>query len=149
MTIVDPKAVNNLLRDYGGSDLRKIVRQAQRLLSMDQIVAPFLPQNLRSHCQTAQITATSLTLIVDSAAWLTHLRYLKPQLLEQLKSQPQCVHLKEIIFRIQPTQNAGPEKVAPPKPRKLSTDNKELLRSTASIVNDPLLKKALEKLASD
>ncbi len=149
MTIVDPKAVNNLLQDYGSSDLRKIVRQAQRLLAMNQIIIPFLPVNLRSHCQTAQITATSLTLIVDSAAWLTHLRYLKPQLLEQLKTQPQCVNLKEIIFRIQPSQNASPEKVEPTKPRELSTDNKELLRSTASIVNDPLLKKALLKMASD
>lgn len=149
MSIQDPKALTSLLQDYGSADgLRKIVRQAQRLLATDQIIAAFLPENLQSHCQTAQVTATAITIIVDSAAWLTHLRYLKPQLLQQLKTQPQCVNLKDIIFRIQPQQMVEAVKIPPTHSHRLSADSKELLRSTAEAIHHRELKTALLKLAS-
>ena len=140
--------MGNLLRDYGESNLRRIVRQAQRLLAMDKIFKECLPENIRPHCHLAQITATELTLLVDGAAWLTHLRYLKPQLLQQLKTHPQCAYLKEIQYRIQPAQKWGEKAEPAPVMRHLSTENKELLQSTAAMVSNPQLKKALLKLSA-
>lgn len=144
----DPQNVNGLLQDFGDSGLRKIVRQAQRLAAMDRIMAACLPPNLAPHCHTAQVTATELILMIDSAAWMTHLRYIKPQLLQQLKKHPQCAYLQEIQLRIQPGQTL-PDKTDPtPIPKKISADTCELLRTTAESVENPLLKKALIKLAS-
>jgi hypothetical protein len=143
----DPKALGSLLRDYGDSGLRKIVRQAQRLLAMQQILQQCLPENLQPHCHVAQATATHLTVLVDGAAWLTHLRYFKPQLLQRLKTHPQCHYVQDVHCRIQPTQwqKASPEK--PPLGSQLSAENKKLLQSTAETVSNPLLKRALAKLA--
>ena len=109
----DPVAMDNLLRDYGDSGLRKIVRQAQRLLAMNQILEQCLPENLRPHCQVGQMNATELTILVDSAAWLTHLRFFKPALIQQLKKHPQCAYLKDIQFRIQPEQAPERQKQIP------------------------------------
>jgi len=146
--IRDPKSVHTLLQDKGGSDLRKIIRQAQRLLSMNTMLDNYLPDELKSHCQVAQITPTTWTLIVDSAAWLTHLRYLKPELLRQLKKHPQCAHLKELQYRIQPAQRLPEKKEAINIPRQLSAEAKHAINQTAEDVSNPLLKRALKKLAS-
>lgn len=144
---MDPKNLNQLLEDYGDHSLRTIVRQSHRLQALDQLIQSCLPDNLGEHCQAAHITATTLTLIIDSAAWLTRLRYLKPQLLEQLRQHPQCVYLREINFKIHPTKILEQPENPEPKRIELSLGAKELLRSTADGLNHPLLKKSLLKLA--
>lgn len=145
-TVKDPHALNDLLRDYGDSGLRKIVRQAQRLLALEPLLDQYLPQNLRPHCRLAHTTATEWVIIVDAAAWAMHLRYLKPKLLQQLKQHPSCAYLKEIQFKIQPSQLAAEKTEPPPPPRSLSAENKEILRTTAEMVTDPALKQALSRL---
>jgi hypothetical protein len=143
----DPKNIRNLLRDHGESSLRGIVRKVQRWQVIDNILKPCLPENLRPHCYAAGMTATHLTVLVDSAAWLTHLRYCKPQLLQQLKKNPQCAYLQDLQFRIQPLPTVE-VKTPEPMPRKsLSAENRELLQSAAEGVSNPLLKKALLKLS--
>lgn len=144
----DPVTMENLLRDYGNSELRKIVRQAQRLLAMNQILQQCLPENLRPHCQVGQISATDLTILVDSAAWLTHLRFFKPQLIQQLKKQPQCAYIKDVQYRIQPEQPLDRVKPELKIMRQISAENKEILQSTAELVDSLILKKALIKLSS-
>lgn len=142
----DPMAMDNLLRDYGDSGLRKIVRQAKRLLLINQILKECLPENLRTHCQATQMTATEFTILVDGAAWLTHLRYFKPQLLERLRKYPQCAYLKEVQYRIQPVERVRENIEEEKTVRVLSLENKELLKNTAETVSHPLLKAALFKL---
>lgn len=143
----DPLSMENLLQDYGDSGLRKIVRQAQRLLAINQVLKPYLPENCRPHCQVAQATATELTIQVDGAAWLMQLRYLKPQLLAQLKQHPQCAYLIDLQYRIEPARHIE-EKITQRVNGKLSKENKELLQDTAETVSNPLLKRALMKLSS-
>ncbi len=142
----DPQAMGKLLQDYGDSGLRKIVRQAQRLSLADKLLKECLPENLRLYCRVAKLSATELNIQVDGAAWLTHLRYLKPQLLKQLRQYPQFAYLTGLEFNIQPAQKL--EKTLPLKTlRILSQESKELLIHTAEAVNNPLLKKALLKLS--
>lgn len=143
----DPKNIRNLLRDHGESSLRGIVRQVHRLQIIDKILKPCLPENLRPHCYAAKMTATHLTVLVDSAAWLTHLRYCKPQLLQQLKKNPQCAYLQDIQFRIQPLQTIEVKTTDPAPHKPLSAENKELLQTAAEGISNPLLKKALLKLS--
>jgi hypothetical protein len=147
MSSPDPQKIHNLLSDYGDSGLRKIVRQTQRLQAADSIVKKCLPENLRDHCQVADISATQLTLVVHSAAWLTPLRYGQQALLQQLKKHPQFNYLQTIQLRIQPIQNNSPKTEKPAAPRLLSTATKELIKSTAETITHPELKKALLKLS--
>ena len=141
----DPKKMQNLL-DQDDSGLRKIVRQAQRLSAVNRIVQTCLPENCRPHCRVAQITPSELTLAVASAAWLMPLRYVKSQLIQQLRQHPQCAYLRDIQFRILPTQIIE-EKTTPPELGTLSPENQELLQMTAENVSHPLLKRSLKKLA--
>ncbi len=143
----DPQKLENLLKDYGDSGLRKIVRQTQRLSALNRILVPCLPENLRTHCQVGQISPTEWTILVDSAAWLTHLRYYKQQLLQNLKKQPQCSYLQEIHFRIQPRELIKEEIKVKKISKTMSADNKELLQNIAETVENSLLKKSLLKLA--
>ncbi len=149
MTALDPMPIPLLLSDYGDSELRKIVRHVQRLVNMNKILSNHLPANLIPHCQIGQFNVTLLILLVDSAAWLMTLRYLKTDLLKKLKSEPSCIHLQDIQFRIQPLQKISPAIENPVEKRKISKENSHLLISTANEVVNPLLKKALLRLAEN
>ena len=146
MTQKDPRKMQNLLADHGGGELRKIVRQAQKLTAMNQIVQPYLPENCQPHCRVAQITPMELTIAVNSATWLMPLRYIKAQLIQQLRQHPQFAYLRDIQYRIMPTQIIE-EKITPPQTQTLSPENKDLLKMTAETVAHPLLKRALSKLS--
>lgn len=144
----DPKGMNTLLADYGDSSLRKIVRHAERLLGIEQILYQYLPETLKPHCHIGQSTVTQLTVFVDSAAWLMQLRYLKPQLLRQLKTHPQCAYLQDIQWRIQPVSSSTDKAEPKPIARILSAETKSLLKSIANSISNPALKKSLLKLGS-
>jgi len=145
----DPEAVTALLQDYGDKGgLRKIVRQAHRLLALDPLLKQCLPENLRPHCQIAQFATTKLTLLIDSAAWLTYLRPFIPQLLTRLKQHPQFAYLSDIQTRIQPAYIIPPPIEKKPVAAQLSEENKQLLQSIAETISNPSLKKALIKLSS-
>lgn len=141
----DPKKMHNLLDDRGDSGLRKIVRQAQKLAAMNRIVQTYLPENCQPHCRVAQISPLELILAVDSAAWLMPLRYIKAQLIQQLRQHPQFAYLRDIQYRILPTQIIE-EKTTTLQPQTLSPENKKLLQMTAAAIQHPLLKRALTKL---
>lgn len=143
----DPQKLALLLKDYGDSGLRKIVRHTQRLSALNQILAQCLPENLRAHCQVGQFSVTEITILVESAAWLTHLRYLKSQILQSLKKQPQCNYLQEVHFRIKLSELIKEQSQVKQISQKMSADNKELLQNVAETVENLALKAALLRLA--
>lgn len=147
----DPQLVTHLIKDFGDSGLRKIVRQAQRLAAIDRILKNTLPEGLKAHCQASQTNISELTILVDSAAWLTHLRYIKSQLLQQLKKHPQFNYLQDIRFRIDPLAQLTPNisKNITHKSGVLSTQNKELVKSLADSIENGDLRAALLNLIRD
>ncbi len=146
-TLKDPQNISHLLSDFGDSSLRRIVRHAQRFQAADKIVKQFLPANLHAHCQVVHLDPSQLTLAVDSAAWLTHIRYAQQNLLHQLKKQPQFVNLQNIQLKISPIPPISLKKPEPLLPsRQLSDNTKEIIRANAEAVAHPELRKALLKL---
>ncbi len=148
-TSKDPQNIRDLLSDFGDSGLRKLVRHAQRFRSADKIVKQFLPAHLHGHCQVAHLDTSQLTLTVDSAAWLTQLRYAQQTLLQQLKKQPQFIHLQTIQLRVMPLPPQIPFKETQglvSSSRRLSNNTKELIKTSADSISHPALKKALLKL---
>ncbi len=145
----DPTPINHLLEDYGDYELRKIVRQVERLIKMNKLLVAHLPKNLSVHCQMGQYTPTEIIVLADSAAWLMPLRYLKPELLKKLKAEPAFTHLQDIQFRIQPLQKLISSTEKPIEIRKLSKQTSALLTSTATEVTNPLLKRSLLRLAEN
>jgi predicted nucleic acid-binding Zn ribbon protein len=59
-------------------------RQA-RFESIDELWCELLPVELRRHCEITDISGGQLTVLVDSPAYASELRWCSPQLLEELQ----------------------------------------------------------------
>jgi hypothetical protein len=144
----DPQAINSLLQDNEKSGLQKIIRHTKRLSAVNQILQACLPEKLKDHCQVSEFKTTELTILVDAAAWLMQIRFIKSTLVSQLKRHPQCAYLQEINLKVfphslkpqQPEQNLHPIPISP--------QTRNLLQNTAESIENPLLKRALLKLSN-
>lgn len=96
-----PVSIEKVLGNSQFHDLQRMIRHAQRLLKINEIVCQYLPQEIRKFCQVMQSNPSELTIGVTSATWLTRLRYLESDFLMKLKQHPQLIHLQKIKFRIQ------------------------------------------------
>lgn len=75
------------------------IRQLQQL---QQQVEPFIPQEIQSHCQVANLRDGVLVFALSSSAWSTSFRYLVPQLLSTLRQKAGLPQLSSIEFYIEP-----------------------------------------------
>jgi len=119
------------------------LRREQRLLKQARRA---LPPRLRGHCLCATVADEQLTLVTDSAAWATPLRFMAPEVLKALaKAYP---GLRECRVRIRPAGATGgtPARYLPP-PR-LSPEAVDHLRSAAETLADPELAAAFRRLAT-
>lgn len=120
------------------------LRQEQRLL---QQVRKALPPGLRGRCLSASINDEQLTLVTDSPAWATPLRFLAPQVLKALAgTRP---GLRDCRIRIRPAGATGsaPTQYQPSPPR-LSPAAADHLLSAAEALADPELAGAFRRLAA-
>ncbi|MBS0351020.1 MAG: DUF721 domain-containing protein [Proteobacteria bacterium] len=144
----DPLSLSTLFQDNEKSELQKIIRHTKRLSAVNHIVQACLPEKLKDHCQVSEFKTTELTILVDGAAWLMQIRFIKPALLNQLKKNPQCAYLQEINLKVFPNYL----KLQSPEPHLhptiLSSQTRHLLQITAESIEHPLLKRALLKLIS-
>lgn len=103
------KTLGNILHDKDGkqnnSAFGKIVQQSQRLAKLNMLFKDFLESSLKKHCQLAQIEGSELVIIVDNASWATRLRYAIPEILKNIKTQPEFSAVKKIRYCIRIEEN--------------------------------------------
>jgi len=97
-------------------------------------------------CKLAKIENGRALVIIDSSAWASKFRYAIPDLLKNLRVQPEFQNLKEIRYQITAQPFSKKAKNNAPN-AKLSEKNAELLRRTAKKIQNVKLKEGLEKLA--
>jgi len=96
----DPKPLGDLLRS---SPLQYLVKKAREIVSTDEAIHRLLPEGLAPHCRTINVTPNHIIVIhVDSAIWATRLRYLVPDLLDQLHENSSFSHISDIHCRVNP-----------------------------------------------
>jgi hypothetical protein len=76
-------SLSDLLADQG-SDLGSLLRRADLLAQLQQLLAGSLDPALAARFQVANIRQSRLVLLAPSAAWATRLRMQAPQLLKAL-----------------------------------------------------------------
>ncbi len=140
-----PESLGSSLRRPDGL-LERVILKVKSLSDMDKKLKKELPSFLRPHSKLGNYENGKISLIVDSSAMASKWHYLKPDLLQKLRSDPAFSGLVSIDIKIDPTQfdfKNTPEK---PKARKFSPETLELLKQTIFSTQDSKIREKLEKL---
>lgn len=118
------KTVQQLLDD-NHSPLGKLITKTKQLEQLNRIFQNLIDSSLAKHCQVAKFSKKQLVLIVDNAAFATRLRFAIPDILKNLRIQPEFHELKKINYSIAVVSETPAKK----RPKKLlSNENQKLLQ---------------------
>ena len=81
-------------------ELGHLFRHLEQLKALNAQVQSLLPEQFREGCHVENVNGGCLTLVVNSAGLVTLLRYEIPQLLAQLRCQPQWAGIASIKCRV-------------------------------------------------
>nr|WP_298375611.1 DciA family protein [uncultured Halomonas sp.] len=126
-------------------DLGNLMRMARAIDRAQQYLREHLPQEVREHIFVGGYRQGKLTLITDRAVWMTWLRYEQTRLLQLLHQLPEFETVTGLIFKVRPV---SPPKVPPRLTRGLSARAADEISCCAADVDDPMLKRSLERLAT-
>ncbi|WP_227368014.1 DUF721 domain-containing protein [Halomonas sp. M20] len=129
----------------GAGDLGNLMRMAQAIDRAQQYLRGHLPQEVREHIFVGGYRQGKLTLITDRAVWMTWLRYEQTRLLQLLHQLPEFESVTGLTFKVRPV---SPPKIPPRLTRGLSARAADEISSCAADIDDPMLKRSLEKLAT-
>lgn len=121
------------------------MRKARAIDRAQQYLRDHLPQEVREHIFVGGYYQGKLTLITDRAVWMTWLRYEQTRLLQLLHQLPEFEVVTSLTFKVRPV---SPPKIPPRLTRGLSARAADEISSCAADVDDPALKRSLERLAT-
>lgn len=128
--------------------LRAMLSKTEQLAKLNQAVKQYLEPSLAANCQVANLTQGRLILATTSAAWKHCLRFILPDLLSELRKEPEWCSLIAIESFVQPVEL---DKYSQPAidcaVTKLSVSSSKLLIDTAANLQSEPLAAALIKLA--
>lgn len=127
--------------------LQNYVSKTQSLEKLTQSIRQYLEPELAKNCSVANLINNELILATTSATWNHKLRFLIPDLLEQLRKLPQFYGLAKIKIIQEPPIAHNKLKVKQPKHLRLSPANAKQLMETAKHITNPKLANALLKIA--
>lgn len=129
----------------GGGEFGSLMRTARLIERAQQHLRDHLPEEVREHLYVGGYREGHLTLITDRAVWLTWLRYEQRRLLSLLHQLPGFEAVTSFQFKVRPVR---PASMPPRQVRQLPARAADELSSCAADVEDPRLRRALERLAS-
>lgn len=138
-------SVSDCLRRPKGR-LAQLVAQTDRLATINRAFRAYLPPHLHDHAKIVSLSAQHWVIQTHSSAWATRLRYVLPQLQQQL-SEHFGYTIPVLKLRVQP----APQEPAPVPQRRMQMTEKSaaLLAGTAQGIADQRLGAALRRLAEN
>lgn len=124
--------------------LGKLLAQTEHLQNINRVFHAYLPGHLRTHAMITKMSAKSWIIQTDSSAWATRLRYVLPNLQQQLRD-----HLKQevppLTVHIRPgnTVHTANEMHRP----EITAETARLLKGTAQDLGNSRLGEALLRLS--
>ncbi len=121
------KTIADILKK-NDSTLSKLINKAKFSQDVAIIFRTALDSSLTKHCHFANYKDSVLTVVVANAATATRLRFAIPDIIKQLRIQPEFKDITNIRYTLAPIQAAaiGPQKAKP----KLSKVSEELWQKT-------------------
>ncbi|MEM7250456.1 MAG: DUF721 domain-containing protein [Pseudomonadota bacterium] len=117
----------------------------RKIKTLNAQFAQCVGEEVARHCRVANFSATRLLVHADSPLWRSKLRFLVPDI-QRAVPHPDAPNrrFREISVRVgQPP----PEKSPVPRPNDLSERTRRLLTSAAAGMDDPNLRRVLQRLA--
>lgn len=136
-----PTRVRSLLSQR----LQSLTETARRHAQVSDLVRAALPREVAGHCLGAVVAADEVTLYVDSPAWATRLRFLAPNLLQQLAATG--IHARHCRIRVQPPGDRVEAVPVPPRLPQASAAASDAVGSAAASTESSDLAAALRRLA--
>jgi hypothetical protein len=125
--------------------LQKLAAKTVRIQHWQCLLDNHLDAALAPHCKVADFSTGILTLVIDSSAFATRLRYLQHTLLDLLRKHNEFNGIYKIDWVIAPISEPL---LIPADPRKLSQASAQLLVDTAATCESEELKEVLLRLAA-
>ena len=123
----------------------KIRQTAQKLSKYTLLIKNALPPECFNHFNVANILNQTIVIVANSPVWTSRLRQLGPVILEAMRVQTsENLHHVKIITRHGPTVD---KHELPAIKRKLSPEAGQIIKQTATYLNDEQLSDALLKLS--
>ncbi|MBU0744211.1 MAG: DUF721 domain-containing protein [Gammaproteobacteria bacterium] len=108
--------------------ITKLINKLKDSRDLEIIFRAAIDTNLAKHCHFANYKNSELTVIVTNTSWATRFRYAIPDILKQLRIQPEFKDISRIRYTITPSEIQIPNKKS--KPIKLSSNNEILWQET-------------------
>ena len=127
------------------SPLGRLAAVSHHLDAANDALEEILEEPLRGRVSVARASGDTVTLVADSPAWSSRVRYLTPQILDHLRSRLENPRLGRVKIVTRPTDSraAEPRKTRP----RLSGRSAALIESVAGNCDNPALAGALLRLA--
>ncbi len=141
------KTLSCIFQQDPQSILGFIQKKVMELNTLNEIWQTENTADLAQHSRIANFRDNCLVIEVDNAAWVTRLRYLIPDLIQQLVNYSALKNLKKIEWYIQP--NFHPVSQPNPLLPALSDNSAQLLKNTALDIKTKPLQESLMRLAKN
>lgn len=129
--------------------LAQLVAQTDRLAHINRVFHAYLPPHLHDHAKIVSTSAQHWLIQTDSSAWASRLRYLLPQLQQQLAEQFGA-SVPALKLRVQPPSGKPlAADGAPQRRMHMTAQSAALLAGAAEDISDQRLGAALLRLAGN
>jgi hypothetical protein len=127
------------------SPLGRLVAVSSRLGTANRALEEILDEPLKGRVCVARASDETVTLVAESPAWSSRVRYLTPQILDHLRSRLERPHLRRVQIVTRPTVSPA---LPPQRPRpRLSAHSAGLIESVARTTENAALSRTLMRLA--
>lgn len=144
------RSLDKVLQD-AHDELAILVTRTRQLRRLTTILREQLDETLAPHCYIGSLEPASLTILVDSAAWASRLRFETGQLVDKLHAvHPAFARLAQIKVKIitDMRQDIPPTAAVQSQTRpQLNRENARIINSLADSIDDTELHDALQRLA--
>lgn len=121
------KTIGEIL-EKNNSIFTNLIKKTKNTKDLAAVFQGMLDANLTKNCQFAKLEDSVITIAVKNAAWATRIRYAIPDMLKNLRTQPEFKKITSIrYFVVHPTTHATALKK---KITKLSSTNEILWQET-------------------
>jgi hypothetical protein len=152
MKETESKPVSALLQP-NHNDLQTVLSKVKAIQTLNQTIIPLLDDSLQKYCQVANLANGVLVLLTANGSVASQMRYVIPDLLRKLRSNPSLRHIHEIQCKVRPQVSVGVERgAAKRKPKKvtlLSADTAATLLDMAETIEDPELRAIMQRIAQN
>lgn len=137
------------INECTNNQLQNICSQVMQLEKLNVILKKSLPNNLVDNCYAASFTRGTLIIAITDPTWATELRFLLPQLRDQLRKDGKIYQLSSIKIIIEKVDFSTYYKRDIPKKtiKALSNQARQVIQSASELIEYSPLREALLHLS--